>query len=160
MGWHKPVLSQSILSGTVRTVMEEAQADVAVYVPRHFRAWRRVLVPWLGEVHDQAALELARRLAAHGPTEIEVLQVVDPAAPPAAQPPAPSSEGAGLLVRRVESEDPIDAVVEETQRGYDLVVLGATESLGLEPSLFGARHERIARECPASLLIVRHRGRG
>jgi Kef-type K+ transport system membrane component KefB len=154
MGWHKPVLSQSILSGAVRTVMEEAQADVAVYVPRHFHEWRRVLVPWLGEGHDEAALELARRLAAHGPTEIELLQVVDPEAPPS---PAPAPEGGGITLRRVVSDDPIDAVVAETHRGYDLVVLGATESLGLEPRLFGARHERIARECPASLVIVSRR---
>jgi Kef-type K+ transport system membrane component KefB len=157
MGWHKPVLSQSILSGAVRTVMEEARPDVAVYVPRHFRPWRRVLVPHLGEVHDEAALELARRLAAHGEVEIDVLHVVDPAAPR----PAPAIDSGGrIMVTTVETDEPIDAVVAAAHRHYDLVVLGASESLGLEPSPFGARHERIARECPASLLIVRRRAGG
>ena len=58
-------------------------------------------------------------------------------------------------LRSVTSDDPIEVVVSEARRNYDLVVLGVSESFGLEPSPFGARHERIARECPASLLVVR-----
>ena len=66
MGWHKPVLSQSILGGTVNIVMNEARCDVAVYVPRRFDPWRRVLVPYMGGVHDRGALDLARRMAGRG----------------------------------------------------------------------------------------------
>jgi len=161
MGWHKPVLRQSILSGTIYGVMGEARADVAVYLPRHFHPWRRILVPYLGSVHDLGALELAKRLAAQGETELAVLHVVRPTASPPPAPPGLSLEdlagSSGLSIRMVMSQDPLDVVVEEARQSYDLVVIGVSEELGLQPTLLGAGHERLARECPASMLIVHKR---
>jgi Kef-type K+ transport system membrane component KefB/nucleotide-binding universal stress UspA family protein len=158
MGWHKPVLRQSILSGTIYTVMNEARADVAVYLPRHFRPWRRVLVPYLGSVHDLGALDLARRLAAQGDLEVTVLHVVRPTAAPPAAPPGLSVDdlagSSGMSVRMVMRQDPLDVVVEEARERYDLVVIGVSEAFGLQPTLLGTGHERLARECQASLLIV------
>jgi nucleotide-binding universal stress UspA family protein len=52
------------------------------------------------------------------------------------------------------SHEPLDVVVEEARGGYDLVVIGVSEALGLQPTLLGTGHERLAQECPASLLIV------
>jgi nucleotide-binding universal stress UspA family protein len=57
----------------------------------------------------------------------------------------------------VMSQDPLDVVVEEARQSYDLVVIGVSEELGLQPTLLGAGHERLARECPASMLIVHKR---
>lgn len=161
MGWHKPVLRQSILSGTIYAVMSDARADVAVYLPRHFRRWRRVLVPYLGSVHDLGALELAKRIAAQGETELTVLHVVRPKPSPPPAPPGLSPEDlagpAGFNVRTVVSRDPLEVVVEEARAAYDLVVIGVSEELGLQPTLLGTGHERLARECPASMLIVHKR---
>jgi Kef-type K+ transport system membrane component KefB/nucleotide-binding universal stress UspA family protein len=158
MGWHKPVLRQSILSGTIYSVMNDARSDVAVYLPRHFRPWRRVLVPYLGSVHDLGALELAKRLAAPGDVELTVLHVARPSPSPPAAPPGLTLEdvagSSGLQVRMVMSQDPVDVVVDEARQAYDLVVIGVSEALGLQPTLLGTGHERLARECPASMLIV------
>jgi len=49
-----------------------------------------------------------------------------------------------------------DAVIAEAA-GHDLTVLGVGEGWQLEPSVFGFRSERLAAECPSSLLIVRGR---
>jgi nucleotide-binding universal stress UspA family protein len=57
----------------------------------------------------------------------------------------------------VMSQDPLDVVVEEARQSYDLVVIGVSEELGLQPTLLGTGHERLARECPASMLIVHKR---
>jgi len=38
---------------------------------------------------------------------------------------------------------------------FDLVIIGVAEEWGLESHLFGWRAERIARDCPTSMLIVR-----
>jgi hypothetical protein len=38
---------------------------------------------------------------------------------------------------------------------FDLVIIGVAEEWGLESHLFGWRAERIARDCPSSMLIVR-----
>ena len=54
----------------------------------------------------------------------------------------------------VEDDSPVAAVLRES-RGYDLVIIGVAEEWGLESHLFGCRPERIARECPSSMLIVR-----
>jgi len=49
---------------------------------------------------------------------------------------------------------PVGVVVHQAQQ-FDLVVIGVSEEWGLESHLFGWRPERIARDCPCSLLIVR-----
>lgn len=152
MGWHQPVLSESILSGTVYEVMRDVRTDVAVYLPRVWRPWRRVLVPYADGPHDRAALELAQRAAAHGEAEITVLHV----ARPGAEGPRPAPvDGAPARLKVVEHEDAVEAAVAEAQQGYDLVIIGASAEWGLRPTLFSRQHERLARSCPASLLIVR-----
>lgn len=159
MGWHKPILSQSILSGTVNTVMREARSDVAIYVERQFGPWRRILVPFQEGVHDRGALVLAANIARHIDAEIAILHVVRPGA-------SSSRDGLRaslseyfaaerLRLKVVESHEPLDAVVQVAREGFDLIVVGISEAWGLEPAPFSHRHERIARECPGSLLIFR-----
>jgi nucleotide-binding universal stress UspA family protein len=91
-----------------------------------------------------------------------VLHVVPPAAPEAG--------GARDAVHRVfddpaqptpvqfqvvQDASPVDAVLREAHRGYDLVIIGVSEEWGLESHLFGFRPERIAEQVNCSLLIVR-----
>lgn len=160
MGWHKPVISRSILSGTVHTVLQRARADVAVYVERQPGPWRRVLVPFIGGAHDRAALELARRLAARGETEVTILHVVGPNRPAGAPRLGASTavEAAGAdhaSLKVVPSDDALETAVQEARRGYDLVIIGVSGAWGLESSTFGLQHERLALETASSLLIVR-----
>jgi nucleotide-binding universal stress UspA family protein len=60
-----------------------------------------------------------------------------------------------VTFRVVHDASPVDAVLREAAH-YDLVVIGVAEEWGLESHLFAWRPERIARECPVSLMIVRH----
>ena len=164
IGWHKPVVSQSVLGGTVYDVLRHTRADVGVYIARNEGAIRRVLVPFARGPHDQAALTIAGRLADVAGAEVTILHVIPPTSPdePGAERAGegdtlpdgrPLPEGVRLLV--VESRNPLDTLVEIARGEFDLVVAGASELWGLEPSLFSRRHERLARECPASVLIVR-----
>ena len=170
MGWHKPVVSQSILSGTVYDVLKHTRSDVAVYLGRTFRPWARVLVPYRGGVHDAAALALAVRIGATTDAEVTLLHVVAPGADtparglsgdasgdgaPALQPLRPDALPEAVAVRVVEGADPVQVLVDVAREGYDLVVVGISDAWGLEPSVFSTRHERLARECPSSMLIVR-----
>lgn len=157
MGWHKPVIGRGILGGTVHEVMRAAHAEVAVHLERHPRPWRRVLVLYQGGLHDRAAVEMGRRIAAGDGVEVEVLRVAGPGAEPESGPePAWAALAAdGVRLRTVTSDSPEGAAVEEARRGYDLVVVGATGAWGLEPSTLGASGARLARETAASLLIVR-----
>jgi nucleotide-binding universal stress UspA family protein len=53
----------------------------------------------------------------------------------------------------------VDTVLREAQDA-DLVVIGVADEWGLESQLIGFRPQRIALECPRSLLIVRKFARG
>jgi Kef-type K+ transport system membrane component KefB len=158
LGWHKPVIGRSILSGTVHDVMEGARGEVAVYLERGSQPWRRVLVPYRGGVHDRAAVEMGRRIAAAPGVEVTVLHVAGPGAGRGAEPEpgwAPALAADGVRLKTVESAAPGDAAVVEAREGYDLVVVGASGAWGMEPTVLGAREERLARETAASLLVVR-----
>ena len=61
----------------------------------------------------------------------------------------------------VPHESPVDAVLAEAEaEEVDLVVIGVSEEWDLESQVFGFRPQRIALECPTSLLIVRKFARG
>lgn len=155
MGWHQPVLSESILGGTVADVLRRAPMDVAVLVNRTDGPWRRVLVPYAGGTHDRAALRLAQRLAHTDGVEVSLLHVVTPGSGTGGL--RDSGERFGeVLLKVVEAADSQAALVDEARDGgYDLVIVGADEAWGLRPTLFGRRHEGLFRNASASLLIVR-----
>jgi Kef-type K+ transport system membrane component KefB/nucleotide-binding universal stress UspA family protein len=166
MGWHKPVFSQAVLGGTVQQVMNASAADVAVFIDRRSPfPPRRILLPYTGTVHDRAALTLTARLIRRFKAHVTLLHVVRPGR---AQPrveqeaqgalaqefPEPAGGHTQLVVR--ESPRPVETVLQEAS-GYDLTVLGVGEEWQLAPHVFGLRPERIAAQCPSSLLIVRTR---
>jgi nucleotide-binding universal stress UspA family protein len=162
LGWHKPLFGQTALGGTVHEVMQEAGTDVAVLVDRGLENVRRVLVPFIGSAHDRAALGLARRLLQHSAVEITLLHVTQPEG-------SRGPTGARILIEElfpeasgrvhfkvVAHDAPEEVALEECRGGYDLVVVGVGPEWGLEERLFGLQRERIIRDAPTSLLVVRH----
>src|SRR5690606_30009022 len=137
--------------------------DVAILFDRGLRQVKSVLVPYMGSRHDRFALELARRIARTSNAAVTVLHI---AAPHRADEPEPDLQQAverlfhtlrhnsQVTFRTVESDQPIDLVLDEARR-HDLVIIGVANEWGLASQLFGWRSERIARDCPTSLLIVR-----
>lgn len=63
-----------------------------------------------------------------------------------------------IRLQVIESNTPLDAVIKIANQGYDLIVVGMSETWGMETSLFSRRHQRLAVESPASILIVRKYG--
>lgn len=135
---------------------------MAVYLARHFRPIRRVLLPFTGSPHDQAALKLARRLSLHGGIKVTILHAK----------PSPCDESMPLIdrppfiegfppnrvhLKAAELEDHIDATVRHAWMGYDMIITGASEKAGQEPTLFSSWHERLAFATSASLLVVQGR---
>jgi nucleotide-binding universal stress UspA family protein len=158
MGWHKPILGKSILSGTVSAVLRGAPADAAVLVDRGGAEWQSILVPYRDPVADRAALEMARRIAAAGPARVTILHVVTPERRTGGSLSRSFEEHAfpdGVTLKVIESDSPVDAAVREAREGYDLIVVGASRSWGTAPTALGQRHEELARAGQASLLVVR-----
>jgi nucleotide-binding universal stress UspA family protein len=167
MGWHKPILSESILSGTVNEVMRNAKADVCVYLERQFNPYKNILVPFREGVHDVGALALAHQIAVNIDANVTVLHIIRPENENSKKLNEVTQEDiirAGgiedfpeerIKLQVVESDTPLDTAIKIANRNFDLVIVGLSETWGLDPSLFSKRHERLARECPASLLILR-----
>jgi len=164
MGFHKPVIGSTILGGTVHKVLTATAADVAVLVDRGFHGARKVLVPYMGTEHDRFAIELARRLAKNAAAAVTVMHVVPPGRRPTDRPLDARGAvtrtfdepglAAGVTLRVIEDPSPVNAVLTSAKE-FDLVIVGVGEEWGLESHLFGWKAERIARDCPTSLLVVR-----
>jgi Kef-type K+ transport system membrane component KefB/nucleotide-binding universal stress UspA family protein len=161
LGWHKPIVGNTVLSGTVHDVMRRAETDVGVLIDRGLDRIETVLLPYLGIAHDTGALRLAHRLATFSGVHVTVLHIVDP---------EQGSEGREVEARVREAFVGVDrnaelkvvehatawrAAVEEAARGYDLVLIGAGAEWGLSHRPFGFHSEMIIRDCPTSLLVVR-----
>jgi Kef-type K+ transport system membrane component KefB/nucleotide-binding universal stress UspA family protein len=165
MGWHKPLLTRTVLGGTVRDVMRHAPTTVGVFIDRGLSQVRKVLVPYQGAQDDKAALRLAQRFTEQMGVEVTVLHVVTPgrggsAAKDAVQESFEENAGgnrAAVRMKLVNHAEPAEAALEEARKGYDLVLVGAGAQWGLEQRLFGMLPESIVNECPASLLIVHSR---
>ncbi len=165
LGWHKPVVTRTVLGGTVADVLEKARTDVGVFIDRGLEQVRKVLVPFQGTPDDKAALSLARRMTA-GSAEITILHVIKPGRAEEERLGARqefdqtfTEEGpynrASVRMKLVSHDKPAVAALEEAAKGYDLVIVGAGQQWGLERRLFGMAPELMVEQCPTSLLLVR-----
>ena len=136
LGWHKPVLSQTLLGGVVHDVMNRCPGTVGVLVNRGLGPIKRVLVPYLGSAHDQTALGLARQLTRTSGAEVTIFHVTREA---------------------IAHRSPAEAALAESGRGHDLVIVGIGRDWGLGDRLLGIgfQPERLMSESPVSLLVVR-----
>jgi nucleotide-binding universal stress UspA family protein len=137
--------------GTVHEVMREAGTDVAVLVDRGLENVRRVLVPFIGGSNDRTALTLARRLMRSAGAEVTVLHVATPERGPVSARVVVdelfAEESGRVHLKWVAHDVPEETALDESRRGYDLVVVGAGPEWGWEDSLGDA---------PTSLLVVSH----
>lgn len=173
MGFHKPIIGNALLGGTVYRVLSAAGKNVAVFVDRGLHDIKNILVPYMGGQHDRFALQQAQRIAATSGATVTVLQVEMPAA--TAQPPptdlnqqiqnnitaagSATSNAPQPIVRLVQNDQPVNSVLKEAPK-HDLIVIGATSEWGIASQLFGWRSERIAHDSPTSLLIVHQAEQG
>jgi nucleotide-binding universal stress UspA family protein len=159
LGWPRPVNGKGEPSPTMGRLLEQCTRDVAVLLNRREPPWRKVLLPFVGGVHDLLAVELVRRIAESG-AAVTILHVVDPGRP-SSEPPRLRTRETGsfrderVTLRVVESRDPVAETVREAGNGYDLIVVGVSPTFGDGRYPWSVRHERIARDSEASLLVVR-----
>ena len=178
LGAHKPLLIEGSLGGTVGSVAAESHCPVGVLIDRGLRAVNKVLVAYAGGPEDLAALELARRMSRAPGVELTLLHVVPPGnrgtvgkgrvqIAETLRTPVPSraaqndlldvpdaeASGGSLRVRIVEHPSPPDVVLEESQKGYDLIVLGMHARWGLDGRV-SLRRRRVLAESSVSILAV------
>ncbi len=166
LGWRQPILGGAALSGTVFNVMRQSRRRVGVLVDRGLVTVSRVLVPYLGNPHDHAAMELANRLHEHTTARVTILHVVSPGRS-RSEPRLnvsgeveqvfhePASADGRVDIKVVESTEPTEAALQEMRSGYDLVIIGAGKEWGLAERPFAVQPEYLVDHSPVSLLVVR-----
>ncbi|MBC7783933.1 MAG: cation:proton antiporter [Burkholderiales bacterium] len=159
MGYHLPVFGHALLGGIVHRVLTGTDCDVAVFVERGLGKPSRILVPFMNSSHDRLALDLAGKIAKTTGAAISIIHVSQHADRKTAHPVIerafqdPTQKQA-VTIKVVAGDSPASTILDEIT-DPDLVIIGVAEEWGLESSLLGMRPERIAQDCPASMLIVR-----
>lgn len=126
---------------------------------------RRVLVSAGGGSHAQLGLQLAGQIVGEEDGELTLLRVVPPSRGANAEEDVEEMRAVAtrilgpdypVHVRVAPSASVVDAVIQEASRGYDLLVLGVSEELGLWRWISSTIPERIIEQSPCSVMIVKH----
>jgi nucleotide-binding universal stress UspA family protein len=166
LSWRGPLSAGRIYGSPSKTVLQEAQRDVAVLRERRLKDIRRVLVPAGGGPHARLGLRLAAEIARGDDAELTILRIARPAddldmeaemrglrnlANEVLDGPDPRVQ-TRILVR----EAVVEGILEEAQSGeYDLLVIGASNEWAVKSLLVGAIPDAIADRAPCSVLMVR-----
>jgi Kef-type K+ transport system membrane component KefB/nucleotide-binding universal stress UspA family protein len=164
LGWHKPVVSQTLLGGTVYQVMKRAPSDVGVFMDRGLSRIRRILVPFLNTPHSHAALKIAHRVQQTSNCQVTVLHVIEPERRKKANLGVRDEldnvfyeDRENVTFKVVEHRSPARAALDESAAGYDLVIVGIGAEWGLHQRAFGLHSEQLMDRCPTSVLVVLQR---
>ncbi|MHB1317845.1 MAG: amino acid permease [Anaerolineae bacterium] len=180
MGWPGALQPERVATHPLAHALVEARTDVAAYLDRGTRAFRRVLVPFGGGVHARLAVRLALQLVDPEDGEVVALRCfinVDGEATGATTPDGEACsplEDEFLLLREelegtlgevpgnlrfkvVSKPGLLPSILTELHaEHFDLVVMGAGVARSLKTEFFGSITDAIADQIPTSVLMVRH----
>ena len=167
MSWLGPLSAGQIYGSPGKTVLQEAQCNVAVLRARELGTVRRVLVPASGGgPHARLGLRLAADIASASSAALTVMRIVRPsndlnleAETRYLNEMAEEIAGGSASVVRsrvVVHENVLEGILQEAQDGdYDLLVIGASNEWAIKSLLVGALPDAVADRAPCSVLMVR-----
>jgi nucleotide-binding universal stress UspA family protein len=164
LGWRGPLAIDRVRNSVDKEVVRTAPCDVAVLLNRGLNQVRRILIPAGGGPHARLGLRLAYDLAKGDDAKLVVLRVVrgkdaDLAAEQAAAEKLIRDElgeaDGRVSAHVVRSAAVVRRILLEARRGYDLLVIGASEEWVLRNWLFGAIPDEVAERAACSVLLVK-----
>ncbi len=168
-----PPLLRWTLSKVVIGEAEAQRLQAEAQVSQSFvKQIRRVLLPTRGGANAQLAAQLISYLAHQNP--LEVTAAYADRAPVKTPVPAAANEdtqaasainaivqgmqlpaGRSLKTKILSGQNKAAAILQEARKGYDLIVLGATESKPTSGSLFSVLVDQIVQEAPCATMVVK-----
>lgn len=123
------------------------------------RNLRRVLVPSRGGENVQLGAQLVSHIGHRIPLEVTALYAETGAheaeAKQAVAAVSRNVDAPGVKAKTVRGRDVADIIIGEARRGYQLLVLGATEAARGGGALFNSIVDRIVQEAPCATVVVR-----
>jgi nucleotide-binding universal stress UspA family protein len=169
LGWPGYTYATDVAYGHVIDLLgANPPCDLAVIRFREREMPERILIPTIGGPHAPLALELAdvqaRRFEARNerPAIITLFSVVSPesgkegvALGRMMLQSLAKAQGVQAEIKVVPHADIFQAIMDEAQQ-HNLVIVNAPRERLLEQRLFGSIPERLARECPKTVIMVKH----
>jgi Kef-type K+ transport system membrane component KefB/nucleotide-binding universal stress UspA family protein len=165
MFWRRAPFGRRLLGGTVGHVLRNASSDVAVLIDAAhqgigLKRGAEIAVPFGSGFHEEAALDLALRLAEASSATVKLVGRDDGegAAHDLSERAAQAYEGTGVwTVAAPVSGDVTGRLVEEAQEA-DLVVMGVSDKWVRDQDSLGELRESVAARASAPVLVVRREG--
>jgi Kef-type K+ transport system membrane component KefB len=175
LGWHRPTFTNNRLGGRVAQMLGNTPADVAVFIDAIHsqsmaqpfeivdRSYRRLLVPYTANNHDDLAVEIALRMLWNDrQRQLELIQITSPNMNDGKLSTdldrlltnLPSNISSRIQFSTLDEIDPISKI-EEISRQVDLTITGIGRTWGRKKPLLDRYTDRLAMRCVSSLLIVR-----
>ncbi len=160
LGWEgRSRWSKYVLGSNLDRIVENAPCNVIVIKPgdtEERERIRRILFPTRGGRQARMSAELVSMLAESFGAGVTVLAVTPEEGPEEKvrerlEPVLKKIPGAEL---KVITGEPVGAILREC-RAYDLVVMGATREPLFKRLIFGEVPERVARNCPRTVILVK-----
>jgi nucleotide-binding universal stress UspA family protein len=154
---------ENIFGSKIDEVVRRSATETVVlrYVKDEPVKYSKVLVPTSGYKNALRAVRMAEVLAARGKGEVAIMYVgprksdADKVLGPLAE----DIEKKGVKARKLYVKGtPAEAILEEARKGYDLMMIGATERPYYYQFLLGSTADRLVREAPCPVLMVKTRG--
>lgn len=164
MGWKGFTNTRERLFGEVTDqVIRHAPCDLMVLKSVEGAKFRSALFPTAGGPHAQLAAEFLGDLADELDMSVTAAYVVPPDASAEAKAKAEgwmdealaSMDGAAKVDKRLLTSNSVPRAIAQASRDYDLLVIGAAKEPLFRQVLFGEIPEKIARESPTSVLVVK-----
>jgi Kef-type K+ transport system membrane component KefB/nucleotide-binding universal stress UspA family protein len=165
MFWRKAPWGRRLLGGTVGHVLRQAKSDVAVLIDPSQQGVRlkrgaEIAVPFGGGFHEEAALDLALRLAEASGAKLKLVGRADDegAAHDLSERAAQAYEGTGVWTVAAPVEGDVTGRLVEEAKEADLVVMGVSDKWVRNQNSLGELRETVAARASAPVLVVRRTG--
>ncbi len=168
LGWPGFTKSSGKLFGSVADpIVDNPPTDVIVVRHRRWRPLNRVIVPVTGGRNSRRAVRIAVNMASAEkpvPATVTILHVLPPGVDDVGRIRAERAvaesmhgvDGVPIETMYVEGDDPVESIL-ASAKGYDLIVIGATEEPVFTNFLVGTLPERVARGAEVTVMMVKRR---
>jgi nucleotide-binding universal stress UspA family protein len=160
--YHKRL--KNIFGGKLDEVVRQSEIETAVlsYQDDKPLSYKRILIPTSGYQHATRAAKLAEVLAKKYNSEITALYVGEnkDEAASALKPIADSLAGSNISHRALFRKGPVvETIIDESDKGYDLMMIGATERAAYRQFLLGSTADKLIKTSPCPVLMVKSIGK-
>lgn len=148
-------IDEVVRKSTVETV-------VLSYLPGKTLSYDKILIPTSGYRHALRAAKIAEDLSRKHGAEIMVMYVGSrkDEADAVINPLVSDIEASGGKARPLFESGPIaETILNEARKGYDIMMIGATERPAYQEFLLGSTADRLVREAPCPVLMVKTVGK-